>query len=147
MRSVLGEVSQRGSMALELTIIAPILLMIFFLFLAFGRYGQVSSLVEQAARDSARTATQTRSETEMAMAVEQVRDEATGQLPASCANTLQESVSFDGAAGVESFSRGAFVTVTYSCTVDYSDLMLPGWGSHEITKSFTSRLDPNRGVY
>ncbi|MPZ61108.1 MAG: hypothetical protein GEU93_07400 [Propionibacteriales bacterium] len=138
---------ERGSLALELTIIAPIMLMLFFLFMAFGRFGQVSGLVEQAARDSARTATQARSEPAMTGAIQSVRDQAAAQLPDSCGDTLEPSVRFEGASGVEAFVRGAFITVTYTCTVSYSDLMLPGLSDHEITKSFTSRLDPNRGVY
>src|SRR5688572_15121525 len=52
---------ERGTMALEMVILAPLLLILFMFLLACGRYFQTSSLLENAARDGARSASQTRS--------------------------------------------------------------------------------------
>lgn len=144
-----SRVGERGTLALELSIIAPMLLLLLFLFIAFGRFGQTTGLLEQGARDSARSATQTRSPAEMWEAIDAVRAEVGADLPASCDDSLETSVDYDGG---RSFDSGTFVTVTYTCDLSFTDLMLPGsggggWADRAVTRSFTSRLDPNRGVY
>ena len=53
--------TEHGTMALEMVILAPILLILFMFLLACGRYFQTSSLLENAARDGARAASQSRS--------------------------------------------------------------------------------------
>lgn len=136
---------QRGTLSLELSIIAPLLLALLFLFIAFGRFGQTTGLLEQGARDSARSATQARSAEDMWTIVDEVAAQTADSLPGSCADTLRPSVSYEGEQ--PSFARGSFVTVTYTCNLSMSDLLLPGWTARTITRSFTSRLDPNRGVY
>lgn len=136
---------------MELSIIAPMLLLLLFLFIAFGRFGQTTGLLEQGARDSARSATQTRSPAEMWDAVDAVEQEIMSDLPASCSDSLTTEVEYDGAGA--SFDAGTFVTVTYRCDLSFADLMLPGsgggggWSDRAVVRSFTSRLDPNRGVY
>ncbi|MDX6584360.1 MAG: hypothetical protein QOI10_3544, partial [Solirubrobacterales bacterium] len=57
----LGKRSERGTMALEMVILAPLLLILFMFLLACGRYFQTSSQLENAARDGARAASQARS--------------------------------------------------------------------------------------
>lgn len=137
-----------GTLSLELSIIAPLLLMIGVLFIAYGRYGQTTGLLEQGVRDSARSATQTRSEQDMATAIERVRQKTAAELPQSCGDSLKVSdVKLEGGGSTDAFARGTFVTVTYSCQLTMSDLLLPGWSDRTLTRSFTSRLDPNRGVY
>lgn len=141
---------ERGTLSLELSIIAPMLLLLLFLFIAFGRFGQTAGLLEQGVRDSARSATQTRSPAQMWEAVDAVQSEIAADLPTSCSSSLQTAVEYDGGG---SFDAGTFVTVTYSCDLSFADLMLPGsgggggWSDRAISRSFTSRLDPNRGVY
>jgi Flp pilus assembly protein TadG len=145
-----GRRGERGTLSLELSIIAPMLLLLLFLFIAFGRFGQTTGLLEQGVRDSARSATQTRSPAEMWEAVDAVEQEVMADLPASCRDSLATTVDYDGGS---SFAAGTFVTVTYSCDLSFTDLMLPGsgggggWADRSVTRSFTSRLDPNRGVY
>lgn len=144
--------SQLGTLSLELAIIAPMLLLMLFMFIAFGRFGQTTGLLEQAARDAARSATQTRSPADMWVAIDSVTAEIAADLPPSCRSSLgAPDVKYTGER--RSFKAGTFVTVTYQCELSFTDLMLPGsgggggWAAREITRSFTSRLDPNRGVY
>lgn len=152
MRCRQGRRDQAGTLSLELAIIAPMLLLLLFLFIAFGRFGQTTGLLEQAARDAARSATQTRSPAQMWVAIDAVTAEIAADLPPSCRDSLgAPTVSYAGER--RSFRPGTFVTVTYQCQLSFTDLMLPGssggggWADREITRSFTSRLDPNRGVY
>ena len=52
--------NERGSMAVEVVVIAPILVLVLMLVVAFGRYADRKGDVEAIARDAARAATLTR---------------------------------------------------------------------------------------
>ena len=52
MSSRFGRRTERGTMALELAILAPVLLALLLFLMACGRYFQTSSLLESAARDA-----------------------------------------------------------------------------------------------
>jgi Flp pilus assembly protein TadG len=128
-------------MALEMAILAPILLVLFMFLLACGRYFQTSALLESAARDGARSASQAR-----ALAPAQGRvDDAVGrsldQAVESCKSTAAGTIT-------SAFAPGSPLSVEVSCTIDYRDLGLLGLsGDTRITKRFSSSLDPYRGVY
>lgn len=132
---------ERGSVALELTLIAPALLAVVALVLAYGRYSQVTGIVETAARDAARAATQSRSSAEAEERVERIVRQTLANAAESCASTAAYDIEDDG------FLPGGNVTVTVRCEVGYGDLGAPfGGGTKTITRSFTSPLDPYRGV-
>ena len=75
---------QRGAMALEMVILAPVLLVLFMFLLACGRYFQTSSLLESAARDGARSASQARSLPDAQSRVDRGRETTMGQAIKSC---------------------------------------------------------------
>jgi Flp pilus assembly protein TadG len=134
-------VGDRGSMALELTIIAPAFFLMIALILAYGRYASVTGLTESAARDAARSATKARSLDLAQGRVARIVDETLKEAPASCHDT--RTARLEGG----SFQPGDYLTVEVTCSVDYADLGLPGvGGAHTITRRFTSPLDPFRGV-
>jgi Flp pilus assembly protein TadG len=130
----------RGTMALEMVILAPILLILFMFLLACGRYFQTSSLLENAARDGARSASQTRS-----LAAAQ------GQVDEAVTRTMDQAVKSckDSASGTitTAFAAGSPLSVEVTCTINYRDLGLLGIGGDTtITKKFSSSVDPYRGV-
>lgn len=128
-------------MALELTLLAPALLVVVALVLAYGRYSQVTGLLDTAARDSARAATQSRSRAEAEERVERIVDQTLADAAPSCAGSADYVMDDDG------FLPGGFVTVTVRCEVGYGDLGVPfAGGTTRIERSFTSPLDPYRGV-
>lgn len=129
-----------GAISLELVIIAPLLLSIVVLMLAYGRQAQVSGLVETAARDGARTATQARTYDEAVLAVDGVVADTLAGGPASCSSKAQVSLG-----GRAAFLAGAQVTVVVSCPLDFAEIGLP-LPTHRLSRSFTSTLDPYRGV-
>jgi Flp pilus assembly protein TadG len=132
---------ERGSLALELTLIAPGFFLLLALILAYGRYASVTGLTEAAARDAARAATQSRSLNDAGDRVDRIVTETLRDAPPSCRSTGSGRIDGDG------FLPGDFVTVTVTCAVDYADLGLPGApGSRTVTRRFTSPLDPYRGV-
>lgn len=134
----------RGSMALELAIVAPVLIVLILLMFLYGRLSQVQGLVEATARDGARASTQSRSYDEAHLRVGEIKDDLAARAPASCANNVDYSVE------PREFTGGdppVPVTVVVWCTVRLSDLGVPGApGRLRIERSFTSMLDPYRGV-
>jgi Flp pilus assembly protein TadG len=131
---------ERGALALELAVLAPVLLVLFMFLLACGRYFQTSSLLEGAARDGARSASQARSLTDAQARVDQAVSDAMDQAVKSCKETASGSIT-------TAFTAGSPLSVEVSCTINYRDLGLLGLGGDTtITKRFTSSLDPYRGV-
>lgn len=132
--------SDTGSMAVELTIIMPLLLLMLSLVYAYGRVTQMNGTLEAGTRDAARSASQARSAVEaQAVAEQAVRT----SLPAGatrCLDTLQVLLR-DGV-----FQAGLPVTVTSTCRYPLGDLVPGVPGSVEASSSFTSPVDPNRGV-
>jgi Flp pilus assembly protein TadG len=132
--------TERGSLAVEMAMIAPGLLMIFGLIFAYGRAAGVNGTLESGTRDGARSATMARSYDEaVARARQAVADAITGT-PQACQNSLDVTVS-------QNFQPGEAITVTATCTYGLDDLGLPGApGSIRPESSFTSMLDPYRGT-
>jgi Flp pilus assembly protein TadG len=131
---------QRGTMALEMVILAPVLLLLFMFLLACGRYFQTSSLLESAARDGARSASQARSLPEAQSRVDEAVSTTMSQAIKSCKTTASGSIT-------TGFVAGSPLSVEVTCTINYRDLGLLGLGGDTtITKRFTSSLDPYRGV-
>ncbi|MEU8221687.1 TadE/TadG family type IV pilus assembly protein [Kribbella sp. NPDC048915] len=131
---------ERGTLALELVILAPVLLALFMFLLACGRYFQTSSLLESAARDGARGASQSRSLQEAQGRVDDAVTAALSQGVASCKQSASGSIT-------TGFEAGKPLSVEVTCTINYRDLGLLGLGGDtKITKRFTSSLDPYRGV-
>jgi len=131
---------ERGSLAVEMAIIAPGLLLIFGLIFAYGRAAGVNGTLEAGTRDGARSATMARSYDEAVQRATQAVSDAISGTPQACQATLEVTVSQD-------FTPGEPITVTATCTYGLADIGLPGApGSIRPTSSFTSMLDPYRGV-
>jgi Flp pilus assembly protein TadG len=140
-----GRRDERGTMALELAILAPVLLALLLFLMACGRYFQTSSLLESAARDGARAATQART----LSGAQAVVDDAVRRAVLDQDNVAQSCK--DTAAGrirpSAGFTAGASITVEVSCTINYRDLGLLGIDKDvTVTRAFTSTLDQFRGV-
>ncbi len=131
---------ERGALAVEMAIVVPSILLIFALIYAYGRVANVNGALESGTRDAARSATIARSSSEAEERAQRVVREAIVDLPRSCQNSLEVSVS-------EPFVAGEPITVDARCTYPLADLGLPGApGDVTPESSFTSMLDPYRGV-
>jgi Flp pilus assembly protein TadG len=123
-----------------MVILTPVLLLLFMFLLACGRYFQSSSLLESAARDGARSASQARSLNEAQGRVDDAVNRTMSQAVKSCKETASGTIT-------TAFTAGAPLSVEVTCTINYRDLGLLGIGGDtKITKRFTSSLDPYRGV-
>ena len=131
---------ESGSLAIEMAMVAPGLLLIFALIFAYGRAAQVNGTLESGTRDAARSVTMARSYDDALERAKAVMLDAMKDAPQSCQNSLKLKI-------VGDYEPGEPVTVNTDCTYDLSDLGLPG-APGEITakSSFTSMLDPYRGL-
>lgn len=141
---------QSGTASLELVIVAPFLLALLMLIIAFGRYAQTENLIDQAARDAARAATAQNERTKVEPIVQGVVSDSMVDAPPSCRSSAQ--------AEPPQLTSGAFrvpdpnnpdaiesVTVTVTCSLDLRDLAALPLQTVEISRSFTSPLDRYRG--
>lgn len=133
-------------MAVELSVLAPLLLLLFFFVLAAGRFVGTGQVMERGARDAARAASQARTIGEaravVGNIVEGIKTDEGGVEP-SCRQTVDGYVD----SGETDFEAGGSVTVVFSCKIDYQDLGLLGMqGDVEIRRSFVAPIDLYRGV-
>ncbi len=122
---------ERGSMAVELVILAPILLMFAMLVVAGGRHVGVQGDIDAAARDAVRAASQERSHAE----AEQVaRQFVQGSLDAGTTCTSVELS--------QPWEAGGTATIYLDCSVSYAGLGLIGLpGSADLDAESSAPLD------
>ncbi|PHP51935.1 TadE family protein [Actinomyces ruminis] len=127
---------ERGTMSVEMVLIAPALLMVVMLVVAAGRWVSAEGMTQAAARDAARAASMERS---------------AGTAAAAAASSLAVADTADAECSsytdVSGFSRGGSVEVTVSCQVRLADLglvFLPG--TTTVTSSSISPVDTWRGT-
>jgi Flp pilus assembly protein TadG len=138
--------ADEGSAALELVVLAPVLLVLLALIIAAGRTSIAQSSVDAAARDAARQASlaldpQAAQQAGLASAQQ--------ALQADGLDCVTESVLVDTGGTDSGFGLApgtpAQVAATVSCQVPLSDLFLPGLpGVHTMTATFSSPLDVYR---
>ena len=126
--------AERGSMAVEIVLLTPLLVMMMFLVVAFGRYVSAEGAAQALARDAVRSATLERNG-EAALAAARSMAAAAEPANLSCA-----PAELHGA-----FVKGGQVTVDVECTVSFRDLGLIGLpGEADVTASSTAPLDEYR---
>ncbi|MCK0113530.1 pilus assembly protein [Ornithinimicrobium sp. F0845] len=133
---------ERGSVAVEVVILAPVL-MLFILGVVFaGRYALAQQGVQAAAAEAARAASISRSEVEASSA-------ATGAAAASLANQDLRCASSTVTVDTNAFALRpgipGEVSVSVVCVVDMSDVSFPGIpGNRTLEATMSSPLDSYR---
>jgi hypothetical protein len=133
----------RGNAALELVILAPVILMLIGLVIAAGRISIAQGAVDAAAREAARQASLAPSE---AMAMQAALAGARSALRLDGLD-CQPTVSLPDLAAAfgTPLGQSTEVRARVVCIVRLSGLVLPGLpGSLRLTANFTSPLDPYR---
>ncbi|MDX6241664.1 MAG: hypothetical protein QOG10_6488 [Kribbellaceae bacterium] len=124
----------RGSMAVEIVLLAPVMMAFIVLVVAGGRYVAVRGDIEAVSRDAVRAASLERT----AAAAESVADDvaaASLQNPDRCQPVLMSG----------EFVAGGTITVTITCDVSYAGLGLIGLpGSKRLSASSSAPLDKYR---
>ena len=125
-----------------MVIIAPLILVLFMVIVAVGRYELGSGKIDQAAGAAARAASQQVSAVQAEPAAAAAAQSSLASAGVTCQNL---AVSVDTAGFTAAAGNTADVTVTVSCTVSWSDLTIPGWpGDKDIQASAASPLDTRR---
>lgn len=135
--------SERGSVTLELAVLAPALLVVLGLVIVAGRFEAAAGAVEQAAAAGARAASLQRTATAAELAARSsVRTNLTrGEV--SC-EELDIAVAVSGF-GATAGTPGE-VAVTVTCSVRFGDQGIPGLpGSRRVHAQVVSPLDVYRG--
>ncbi|MGW8745907.1 MULTISPECIES: TadE/TadG family type IV pilus assembly protein [unclassified Streptomyces] len=131
-----------GSVAIEAAIVIPPLIMFVCLALAGGRLVTSGAKIDAAAEDAAREASIHRTVASAQAAAQAAAAESLGDQGVACASS---SVAIDTSGLSVPVGQVGTVTVTVNCTVNLSDLLLPGVpGSKSLTSTATSVVDAFR---
>lgn len=121
-------------MAVEIVLLAPLMLAFMMLVVAGGRYVAVRGDIEATTRDAVRAATLERDEASAVAAMQDIT-----------ASSLQDVGACSGPALSGNFAPGGMLTVTISCEVSYDGLGLIGLpGSKTVTISSSAPIDTYR---
>jgi len=131
-----------GSVAIEAAIVLPPLIMFLCLAIAGGRLVMSGAKIDSAAEDAAREASIHRTAADAQDAAHAAALESLDDQGIRCASS---SVSVNTGGLNVPVGQVGTVTVTVSCTVNLSDLLLPGVpGARTLTSTATSVVDQYR---
>ena len=134
---------EAGNAALELVILAPVLILLICFVVAAGRVAIARGSIDAAARDAARQASLARSPEQALAALSTARTELAAD-GLSCVSSISPA-DLDRAFAVP-LGEPSNVTINVRCSVSLSGLVLKGLPGHvPVQASFTSPLDPFRG--
>lgn len=126
-----------GSVAMELVLVTPLLVLLLMIAVALGRMASARLRVDDAAHQAARAASLTRT---AAQAQRQARAAAFASLGASGASCAHVTVTAD----VGTFTPGGVVRVSVACS---ADLGVSGLPAHvTVTRTAVSVVDLHRGA-
>jgi Flp pilus assembly protein TadG len=132
----------RGSEAIQAAIVTPLLIMFVCLAIAAGRLMISGGKIDSAAEDAARAASIERTAGAAQAAADTAAAKSLTDQGIRCAS---EHVTVDTGGLSVPVGQVGYVHVTVQCTVDLSDLLLPGApGSKTLSSSFTSVVDAFR---
>ena len=133
---------QEGSATLELTILAPALLVLLSLAIVAGRIETASSAVEQAAAVGARDASIARTP---ALARLAATDSVKSSLASQGITCGSLNVNLDASGFSAPPGTASVVRLTVSCSLALSDVAVPGVpGTRSVQATMTSALDTYR---
>jgi hypothetical protein len=132
---------ERGSMALELVVLVPVLVLVVWLFGVYAlRLAVANGDIEAAARDAARSAS-------IARSAAGARAAAAASAATSLAGSGRVCRSLRVAAGTADFRPGGTVSVTVTCAIRLADLApLALGGAKEVRQTYVAPVDPYLGA-
>jgi Flp pilus assembly protein TadG len=132
----------RGSYALETAVLAPVLIIVLGLMIAFGRVTDAEGAVDSAAHAAARAASLER---DAGTAQTAAQDAVSRSLDGDGVTCQTSNVAIDTSGYATDVGEAATVTATISCTATLSDIGVPGLpGAKTLTASWTSPIDTYR---
>jgi Flp pilus assembly protein TadG len=130
--------SERGTAAIEMVLIAPVLMVVLLFVVGLGRMAHARQQIESVAADSARAASLERNASQSAAAARIAAEQSLGDAGVSC-TSLRVDVDLG------SYQPGGQVRVTVSCVVKLGDVALAGFpGSRVFTATSTVPIETYR---
>lgn len=132
--------NERGSVTLELAILAPALIVALLFIIAAGRIAHAHQAIEAAARDAARQAS-------IARDPDTARTTALASAQAALAREgldCRPQVSLDTTGFARPIGEPGTVTAHVTCTVHLADVAVAGITDTTVTATFASPIDPYR---
>lgn len=130
---------ERGSVATELTLLTPLLVLVLLFVVLCGRLADTELRINDVTHQAARAATLARTPDHASAEAQRTADAALASAGITCQSL---TVTTD----TQGLRPGSTVTVTVTCTVGLGDLTLLGVpGTRTFESSFTSPVDRWRG--
>ena len=134
--------TERGSVAVEVAILTPGLLVLIVLAVVTGRTAIAQGAIDLAAHDGARAASLSRTAAGAQTSAHAAAEQTLAQQGLACTSL---SVEVDTSQFTRPVGQPAAVRVTVTCLVSFADVALPGVpGSRQLSATFTSPLDQYR---
>jgi Flp pilus assembly protein TadG len=131
--------SERGSAAVEMVLVTPLLLVLLLLMVLLGRFAVARTDLDGAARDAARAASLGRSFPSAETAARSAAEAVLASRDVTC-RSVDVVVDAD-------FSPGGWVAAEVSCTLDLGELsLLAVPGTTVMSSRFVSPLETYRGL-
>ncbi len=135
--------AQNGGAAIELTLVAPVLIILLLFVVELGRVAVARGEVDGAARDAARAASTRRSPGAARAAAEQAAQDTLAARDVTCRGTPGVRV----AMGPGGFTPGGSVSAEVTCAVDLYELsLLKIPATRTMTGRSVSAIDTYRGI-
>ena len=135
-----GRAGERGSAALEVALVTPLLLVTLLFVVGLGRLASARGQVEQASRDAARAASIARSPATAQTAAERA-------VAADLASDRITCGSLNVGVDTNGFRPGGNVAVDVGCTVSLRDVIAAGFpGNHTLNARSVEPIDLYRGT-
>ncbi|MFC4469216.1 TadE/TadG family type IV pilus assembly protein [Streptomyces xiangluensis] len=132
----------RGNASLETAVLAPVLIAVLGLMVAFGRITDAEGAVDAAAHAAARAASLER---DAGTAQSAAQDAVTRSLDGDGVTCQTSNVALDTSGYATGVGEAATVTAAISCTATLSDIGVPGLpGAKTLTAEWTSPIDTYR---
>lgn len=126
---------ERGTAALEMVVLAPVLIVVLLFVVGLGRMAHADQQVQSVAADAARAASLERNTSASAAAARQAAESSLGEAGVSCTN-------LDVSVNLSSYQPGGQVSVTVKCTADLGAVAMAGFpGSKVFTASSTVPIE------
>jgi Flp pilus assembly protein TadG len=131
---------ERGSAALELVLLTPVLLLVLMLVVGIGRLVDARERVSDAAYQAARAAT-------LALTAPAAQQAATSAAATALAGAGVTCAAMNVTADVGDLAPGSTVIISVTCTVSWAGITGISFGAHQsITASATSIVDEFRST-
>lgn len=129
---------EQGTAAIELVLVAPVLIVVMLFVVGLGRMAHARQQIDAVAADSARAASLERNTSTSAQAAKTAAEASLGEAGVSCTN-LDVNVDLD------SYQPGGQVRVTVSCVAKLGDVALAGFpGTRKFTAEAVVPIETHR---